>query len=386
MVLSSKALTAKEVREIARDWINKTLPEFVEILSLGLPEIDDRYDFWRVSIVIKTHRDKSVGEISVNSEKEIVSHTEINLIESRIKTQEIPAVKKTRDKKDIFRPSPIPNKIILGGAVEVLSEFPRDSAQLMITSPPYYNAKPEYSEYIDYQEYLDFLRRVFVRVHSVLSEGRFVIVNVSPVLVRRVNRSSSSHRIPIPFDIHKVLESVGFEYIDDIIWEKPEGAGWNIGRGRRFAADRQPLQYKPVIVTEYVLVYRKKTDKLIDWNIRQHYDQKAVAESRINGEYDVTNVWKITPSHRKEHPATFPDELVRKLIRYYSFKGDLVLDPFAGTGVVGKVAYELGRRFLLIDNDPRYYQLMKSEFQIIASNNRVDFDTHESSKVNNNDN
>ncbi len=64
------------------------------------------------------------------------------------------------------------------------------------------------------------------------------------------------------------MDSIGFDFIDDIIWEKPEGAGWNVGRGRRFKADRQPLQYKPVTVTEYVLVYRKRTDKLIDWNIR----------------------------------------------------------------------------------------------------------------------
>jgi DNA modification methylase len=110
-----------------------------------------------------------------------------------------------------------------------------------------------------------------------------------------------------------------------------------------------------------------------------------VKESKITGDYDVTNVWKITPSHRKEHPATFPDDLVRKLIRYYSFKGDLVLDPFAGSGVVGRVANESGRRFILIDNDPRYYKLMKSEFQLMASTTRIDFDVHESGKVKDDD-
>jgi DNA modification methylase len=70
--------------------------------------------------------------------------------------------------------------------------------------------------------------------------------------------------------MHRLFIEEGYDFIDDIIWEKPEGAGWATGRGRRFAADRNPLQYKPVPVTEYVLVYRKRTDKLIDWNIRTH--------------------------------------------------------------------------------------------------------------------
>ena len=89
---------------------------------------------------------------------------------------------------------------------------------------------------------------------------------------------------------------------------EPAGA---TGRGRRFAADRQPLQYKPVPVTEYVLVYRKRTDKLIDWNIRSHPDPEAVAASRIEDGYERTNVWRIKPSHSKQHPAVFPVEAGR---------------------------------------------------------------------------
>ena len=60
---------------------------------------------------------------------------------------------------------------------------------------------------------------------------------------------------------HRLFTKEGFDFIDDIIWVKPEGVGWATGRGRRFAADRNPLQYKPVPVTEYVLVYRKHTKR-----------------------------------------------------------------------------------------------------------------------------
>jgi DNA modification methylase len=76
--------------------------------------------------------------------------------------------------------------------------------------------------------------------------------------------------LAVPFDVHRLFIEEGYDFIDDIIWVKPEGAGWATGRGRRFAADRNPLQYKPVPVTEYILVYRKRTPKLIDWNIRAH--------------------------------------------------------------------------------------------------------------------
>ncbi|MBA1712907.1 site-specific DNA-methyltransferase, partial [Escherichia coli] len=70
--------------------------------------------------------------------------------------------------------------------------------------------------------------------------------------------------------------------------------------------DRNPLQYKPVPVTEYILVYRKKTDKLIDWNIRNHHSKEDVFDSKIGDDYEKTNLWKINPSRNRKHPATFP--------------------------------------------------------------------------------
>lgn len=382
--------TVKDVRKIVNRWIDSHLPEYKNKISLGLPEIDDRYNLWRVSLVLNNGSSALIGELKVSFGGKIAEHTEKSLLVRRIKKfiEHKGAIKEKTS--GLFYPAPIPNKVILGDAENVLDEFPPDTAQLIITSPPYFNAKPQYSEYIDYQEYLDFLRKIIVRCHSILSEGRFFIINVSPVLIRRTSRNNSSKRIPIQFDIHKIMEATGYEFIDDIIWVKPEGAGWNTGRGRRFAADRQPLQYKPVPVTEYVLVYRKKTDRLIDWNIRKHYDRKLVEQSKINGKYDVTNVWYIPPGHHKDHPAVFPDELIRRLIKYYSFIDDLVLDPFAGSGTVGKVAIEMKRRFLLIDNNPQYFEIMRKEISALSTNLmqniRVDFEIDEKFKGGSDDN
>jgi DNA modification methylase len=178
-----------------------------------------------------------------------------------------------------------------------LQDLPAGSVDLIFTSPPYYNARVEYTDYLTYEEYLLKIRKVIQQAHRVLAEGRFFVMNVSPVLVRRANRSESSKRIAVPFDMHRLFIEEGYDFIDDRIWEKPEGAGWAVGRGRRFAADRNPLQYKAVSVTEYVLVYRKSTSKLIDWNIRAHPKPELVKASRIGDDYERTNIWRIKPAH-----------------------------------------------------------------------------------------
>ncbi len=251
------------------------------------------------------------------------------------------------------------NDIILGDAETVLKDLPEESVDLVFTSPPYFNARPEYSEYQTYEEYLNKMQRVLKGLHRVLKEGCFIVINVSPVLIPRESRNKMSVRLPIPFDFHRILTEEGFDFLDDIVWVKPEGAGWASSRGRRFAADRHPLQYKPVPVTENLLVYRKHTDKLIDWNIRQH-DPEIVKESLVEDPYEVTNVWNIQPRNDKAHPAVFPHALAERVIRYYSFKQDVVLDPFAGSGTVGYACARLGRKFILIDSNPEYAKDMES--------------------------
>ena len=368
-------LLTGEARGLAAAWLNAALPPAVAAaLSLGLPEWDDRQDCWRVALVAAANPGLPVGEIQIDRDGVIRRTPAADLVQERLNAAvpSAPAVKAGRAGRIAF--PPIPNKVILGDCRAALSEFPPESVQLVFTSPPYFNAKPECAEYVDYPSYLDFLGQAFDACHWALAEGRFLVVNVSPVLVRRTSRSAASKRLPIPFDLHPILDRSGFEFIDDIIWRKPEGAGWHLGRGRRFAADRQPLQYKPVTVTEYILVYRKKTDRLIDWNLRNHPDPAAVERSRIWGDYDKTNVWELAPANHPGHPAVFPDELARRVIRYYSFEGDCVLDPFAGAGTVGRVAAAMGRRFALVEKRADYFALMRRELAELPDAGRVDFD------------
>jgi len=354
----------KQAKEIGLGWLKgKQLDNAVEF---GLPEVDDRYHVWRVAL-LSQHTDTKVGEIVIDARTSLVLEnktTRPDVIESRIlgRDQTLRPSRRTRPAEN-YPLSTLRNTIILGDSESMLLELPAGSVDLVFTSPPYYNARLEYTDYITYEEYLLKLKKIIQNCHHVLSEGRFFVMNVSPVLVRRTNRSEASKRIAVPFDVHQLFVSEGFDFIDDIIWVKPEGAGWATGRGRRFAADRNPLQYKSVPVTEYVLVYRKKTDKLIDWSIRAHPQQDLVKESRIPDDYERTNIWKIKPAHDKRHPAVFPLELAQKVISYYSFKNDVVLDPFAGIGTTAIAAIKLKRRFVMIEENPQYVKYMKNDIK-----------------------
>ena len=348
--------TVREARAIGEAALREM--ELADAVSFGLPEIDDRYHIWRVPL----KRDRQpIGEIVINAKTRAVDakkSTSRKVLEARLRGR-APQSRPRGKAAAAPRLSTLPNTVGLGDSEALLAATPAESVDLVFTSPPYFNARPEYADYAAYGDYLEKMRRVIRQCARVLNEGRFFVLNVSPVLLRRGSRSEASTRLAVPFDFHRLFMDEGFEFIDDIIWQKPAGAGWATGRGRRFAADRNPLQYKPVPVTEYVLAYRKKTDRLIDWHIRKHPDQAAVADSKIGDGYEATNIWKIHPAHSKDHPAVFPEELAARVIQYYSFKNDVVLDPFGGIGTVARAAHANGRRFASYEINPEYVAVLK---------------------------
>ncbi len=259
------------------------------------------------------------------------------------------------------------NLTVCADVLQMLAHVPSESVHLTFTSPPYYNAR-DYTLYRSYEEYLDFLVRVFREVHRITKDGRFFVLNTSPVLVPRMSRQHASRRYAIPFDIHPRLIEIGFEFVDDIIWVKPPGSAKNRNGG--FFQHRKPLAYKANSVVEYVMVYRKATDKLIDWNIRQ-YDPQTIEASRVVGDYEPTNVWEIAPASDPVHPAVFPLELATRVIQLYSYKGDLVFDPFAGRGTVGQAALLTERYFLLCEKEPAYFEYARE--RISSGNLLSDF-------------
>ena len=237
------------------------------------------------------------------------------------------------------------NVVVHGDVLEVLKRVPDNSVHLTFTSPPYYNAR-DYSIYESYEEYLDLLDKVFSEIHRITKEGRFFVLNTSPVIIPRAGRKYASRRYPVPFDIHARLAQMGWEFIDDIIWAKPENSAKNRVAG--FEVNRKPLTYKANARTEYVMVYRKKSLKLIDWNLRQ-YSPEVTQSSLVSDDFERSNVWNIAPVTDRVHSAVFPLRLCDQVVRLYSFVGDLVFDPFAGSGTLGKAAIRADRCFFMTE-------------------------------------
>lgn len=348
--------TSDEAKNIAIEYLSKSNIS-TNIISFGLPEINDRYNIWKVPVLSNC---QFLGDIIINAFSGDINQelsSEISIIQKRIDSaKKTESHKEKKTKKSKFIVSNLNNMIIQGRSEVALRSLPEQSIDLIFTSPPYYNARKQYSEYETYDDYLLLMRKVIRECARVLIDGKFFVMNTSHVLVPRNSRSESSSRIAVPFDLHQIFIEEGFEFIDDIIWQKPEGAGWASGRGRRFSADRNPMQYKAVPVTEYVMVYRKKPCVLIDHFIRDNPDQSIIQASKIGDGYEKTNVWYISPARDKRHPAIFPAELAEKVITYYSFVNDVVLDPFGGIGTTAKAAKKLGRRYCTIEMSKEYVQ------------------------------
>ena len=208
------------------------------------------------------------------------------------------------------------NSCCIEGLIKMKKE--NKTVQLTITSPPYYNVK-DYVNYTDYKEYLNILKNVFSLIYDITDEGRMCCVNLSNILVQRKNRNSESSRIPLAFHFVPLMEEIGWKFIEDIVWIKPEGASKNRNGG--FYQHRQPVAYKPNIINEYIFVFQKPSKYLIDKIVRS-YDAITSLNSKVEDDYERTNIWKINPETKSPHPAPYPELLVEKLIKYYSFLSD----------------------------------------------------------------
>ena len=349
------------VSSIGRQRSQKSKPILLEILKDEDPKIVCQAI--RALLVFK-------GDKVVDAElKKLASHE--NEIVSKVIEKEYFDIE---DLSAQAKPHPhsydfLKNVVVRGDVRHVLKCVPDESFHLTFTSPPYYNAR-DYSIYKSYESYLKILEEVFAQTKQKTKTGRFLIVNTSPIIIPRVSRQHSSRRYPIPFDLHAILVKMGWEFIDDIVWLKPETSVKNRSAG--FGQHRKPLGYKPNAVTEYLMVYRKPTSKLLDWNIRQ-YNHKTVEQSKVKGKFETSNLWAIDPKHDKTHSAVFPADLCSRVVAYYSYKQDLVFDPFAGSGTFGRVAKKMGRAFFLTEKSKKYFEYMQSMVTPLANAEPTNF-------------
>lgn len=228
-------------------------------------------------------------------------------------------------------------KIVIGDSENGLKEVETCSVQLTVTSPPYFRMKG-YVDYPTYSDYMKKMRAVFNEVYRVTEEGRVCAVNVCDYI-------DGGHKYPLVADFTKMLQGLGFTYEDCIIWAKPFGVGRDSGsagsRAGNFIKYGNPLYFKPNNTYEGIIIMRKgeidyKKYPKVQIDYRKFYEFMG----------DVWHMSAVSGSQFRflsNHPAPFPYQLPYNLVNLYSLEGELVIDPFCGTGTTLKAAKESGR-------------------------------------------
>jgi DNA modification methylase len=256
---------------------------------------------------------------------------------------------------DTVNSSPIKDKIVTGDARH-MDEVEDASVALVVTSPPYFAGK-EYEEALgeghipaSYLEYLDMLTAVFTECVRTLEPGGRIAVNVAN-LGRKPYRSLSADVIAI------LQDRLGLLLRGEVIWLKARGASGSCAWG----SFRSPAN--PVLrdLTERVVIASKgRFDRALSRPVR-HGRGLPSGISLTKEEFieATTDVWEM-PSERATrvgHPAPFPVELPLRLIELYTFEGDLVLDPFIGSGTTAAAAVRSGRHFVGYDTESEYVRI-----------------------------
>jgi site-specific DNA-methyltransferase (adenine-specific) len=223
---------------------------------------------------------------------------------------------------------------------ESMSELPDNSVALMVTSPPYHVGK-DYDSDTTFEEFLDLLRTVLAETHRVLEPGGRMVINVAN-LGRRPY-------VPFATFITQMAIDLGFFPRGEVIWVKAAGASGSCAWGSWRSASNPTLRD----VHEYCLCFSKGTMQRV-----RKGESTIEREDFMNG---TLSVWQIPTESAKRvgHPAPFPIELPRRFIDLYTYRGDVVLDPFIGSGSTAVAAVELGRHFVGYDTEHAYAVLAR---------------------------
>jgi len=240
-------------------------------------------------------------------------------------------------------PSELINKIVCEDSRK-LSFLPDNCVHLMITSPPY-NACKEYDDDLSLNEYLGLLKDVFEETYRVLVPGGRAAINIANL--------GRKPYIPLSTYINQIMKEIGFLMRGEIIWDKSASAGSSCAWGSFKSASNPCLRD----IHEYILIFSKGDYKLPRLKIEKE-ERCDTIESKEFVEF-TKSIWRFptVSAKRVGHPAPFPVELPRRLIELYSFKGDIVMDPFMGSGSTCIAALDTNRRYLGIDIDQEYCDL-----------------------------
>ncbi len=236
---------------------------------------------------------------------------------------------------------------------EKMEELPDESVHLMVTSPPY-NVGKEYDEDLTLQEYRDFLKRVWRETYRVLVPGGRACINIAN-LGRRPY-------IPLNSFIAQDMLEIGFLMRGEIIWDKGSSASPSTAWGSWMSAKNPVLRD----VHEYILVFSKDTFT------RGTLKSSRSTISREEFLEFTKSVWSFPAVSAKKigHPAPFPVELPYRCIQLYTFKEDVVLDPFMGSGQTAIAAIKTGRHYVGYEINEEYVRSAERRIKEVIVNMR----------------
>lgn len=261
-----------------------------------------------------------------------------------------------------------------------MSELPDNSVHLVVTSPPYFNIK-DYSldgyqknkkgekvrgqigDIQNYKRYIDEMLKVWKECERVLKPNGKLVINtpLMPMLKKNLNTHYNRHIFDINSDIeHSILNNTKLFLLDVYIWNRT-----NPSKRLMFGSYPYPRNFYAQNTIEFITVYVK--DGPSENNLPKEIKEQSKLTEKEWIEF-TKQIWNIPIPNKNdlafgEHSAIMPEEIVRRCVRLYTYVGDVVLDPFAGSGTTLKVAKELKRNYVGYEISRSYEKVINLKLQ-----------------------
>ncbi len=257
-----------------------------------------------------------------------------------------------------------------------MNEIPNNSVDLIITSPPYFNIKDyakdgkqkeehstkkkkDIGSFQSYSKYIEQMTEVWVEAERILVPNGKLCINVPLMPMLKANYSTHYNRDI--FDIHSdiqnsILKNTNLHLLDVYIWNRT-----NSTKKLMFGSYPYPSNFYNQNIIEFIIIFVKDGKP----NIKSKEIKEASKLTKEEWINYTKQIWDIPIPNKKDiafgnHSAIMPEEIPKRLIKLFSFKGDVVLDPFMGSGTTCKMAKKNGRKYIGIDMSEEYCALAKS--------------------------